>query len=288
MIEIDSIPLNIVSYSELFKFQTCQRQYYYRFILGLRSVEESKAIATGVKGHKLLENFYLGLNDGLTKEEAKAAVAASAMKLMAKQGVADVSLLPAYTLVDNYINSTEFNAEAILVENRFRIPAVMLTDDPYFEDLEIGFTPDLVLKRSSGFIDVEDYKFVQRAWSAAKIKRYQQSKLYHIFLEAMGYKVSRSVIRFFNVQTGTITDRPYTMTAAAREILLRDFFKGIKEVLEFRRQNLADLTEAPRTMNYTACHYCAFEFACDLEAEGKDASRTLQTQFVKSDYSYAK
>jgi CRISPR/Cas system-associated exonuclease Cas4 (RecB family) len=276
----------IVSYSEIYKLQTCKRQYYYRFDLGLKPVEESGPIATGVKGHKLLENFYRYLAEGKSKEEAHALTTKSADKLLNKQILFDSTILPAWLLVDNYIRETEFTAETILIENRFLYPASKLSDDPIFADVQIGFTPDVVLKRKGDFIDVEDYKFVQRAWSKSKINRYQQSKIYQILLTRMGYNVSRSIIRFFNVQTAKITEQPYILGPQEEETIIRDFMAGAKEVLKFKLDPNRIPDQSPRTMCYTACQFCAFEFPCTLEAEGKDASKTLQNLYVRNDYDY--
>jgi hypothetical protein len=274
----------IVSYSELFKYQTCRRQYYYRFILGLSPIEENNAISTGVKGHKLLQNFHQYLSEGKTKDEARQLVLVSANKLLNAEGRADFSLLSSWTLVDNYIASTDFTAKAILIENRFLLPVSLLSDDNELAHVQIGFTPDVVFERKGDFLDVEDYKFIQRAWPKSKVNRYQQSKLYQIFLKRMGYNVSRSTIRFFNVKTAQITEQNYTLGAAEEETILRDFLAGVKEVVEFK----ANAQYAPRTMNYTACQFCQFEFPCTLEAEGKDASKTLNSQYQKSSYDYSK
>jgi len=65
-----SIKPEIISYSEVFKWDTCPRQYWYRFGLGLRPQNESGAIDTGVKGHKLLQHFYNLLELGHSKDEA--------------------------------------------------------------------------------------------------------------------------------------------------------------------------------------------------------------------------
>lgn len=278
--------MTIISYSEVSKFQTCPRQYYYRFMLGYAPVEESQPITIGTKGHKLLQNFHEYLTQGHTKAVAHRMTADSARHIINKEGFADFSILPAWTLVDNYIRDTDFTAEAILIENRFLFPASGLTDDPFFEDIQIGFTPDVVFQRKSGRQDVEDYKFVARAWSKSKINRYQQSKLYQLLLNRMGYNVNRSIIRFFNVTTGKIVDQPYTLKKEEEQNLIDDFLTGIQDVIIFKEQ-INHKTRIPnRVMNYTTCGYCPFEFPCTLEAEGKNAQKTFDAQFVKSKYDY--
>jgi hypothetical protein len=281
--------MTIVSYSEVYKWQTCHRQYYYNFILGKRPNEESEAIATGIKGHKLLQDFYRLMASGKDKKEAYAITTKIAAKLLAEEHFTSVKpLLLAWTLVDNYIRETEFKAETIIVEDRFLLPVSAIDSDPAMSHVQIGFTPDVVFKRTGGFIDVEDSKFVQRAWSQKKINRFPQSKLYHIFLSRMGYKISRNQIRFFNVTTGKISIKPYTLTAIEERILIHDFMSAVKDLLRYRQKPEHTLEFAGRTMNYNACQFCDFEAVCSLEAEGKDASKTLKHFYKDSTYDYSR
>lgn len=281
--------MTIVSYSEIFKIQTCVRQYYYNFTLNRRPITMSDAITTGVDGHGLLQSFYEFLQKGKTKQEAWDFVKNQvAMKMGKLHFTESGSLIKAWTLVDNYIRETEFPYKAVLVENRFLLPVAKLDTDPALSHVQIGFTPDLVLERPGGFLDVEDYKFVARAWSRSKANRYQQAKLYQIFLKRMGYNVSRSTLRWFNTTTAEITKRDYNLGIEEEKILIEDFIAGVRDVLRFKEQEPHLLKLAPRTMNYTACQYCQFENPCSLEAEGKDATKTLENQYTKGKYDYTK
>lgn len=277
-----------ISYSEVFAWQTCKRQHYYKFILGRFPIESSDAILTGVKGHQLLQKFYELMRSGTSKEDALAAVTKRARELADATKFADFNLLKAWSLVDNFIRDTDFSSEVALVENRFLIPVSLFSDDEELAHVHIGFTPDTVLKRKGDFYDVEDAKFVQRAWSKTKLDRYVQTKLYQIFLESMGYSVSRTLLRFFNVETKKIYEHPYTLQGAERETIIRDFLSGVKEIVRFKEGPSEALQYAPRTMNYTACQGCAFVFPCTLEAQGKDASKTLQNQYSESKYDYTR
>lgn len=286
---IDHSKPMIVSFSEVFKWQTCQRQYYYRFDLGLAPIEESDAIRTGVIGHRLLQSFHEMIREGKNKEESHEIVRKQAKKILDESSVTNFgNLVKAWTLVDNYIRDTDFASEAVLVENRFLLPVSHLIGPALAEsyglsDVQIGFTPDVVFERTGKKFDVEDYKFVARAWSGSKLNRFPQTKLYQIFLECMGYEISRSVLRFFNVTTGKINDQNYTLTDTARQILIKDFISGVREVVKYRTNSYR---EPARTMNYTACQFCSWEYVCSLQAEGKDATYTIETQFKKSEYDY--
>jgi len=283
----------IISYSELFKFQTCKRQYQYSFGLGLRPIEESGPIATGSAGHKLLQVLYELLREGVDKEKALVTVTRKAKELstIAGTGLVDFNMLKAWTLVENYIRETDFVNEVELVENRFLVPIEVILSDIEVDrfnlnDVQIGFTPDLVCKRKGDKLDIEDAKFVGRAWSKSKLNRYPQLKLYQIFLKRMGYDISRTVLRFFNTTTGEITTRPYILGVAEEENLIKDFIDGVIDLVQFKGLPDSVKVQAPRTMNYTACQFCAFEFPCSLEAEGKDASKTLENLYKKSEYDY--
>jgi len=287
-----SIKPEIISYSEVFKWDTCPRQYWYRFGLGLRPQNESGAIDTGVKGHKLLQHFYNLLELGHSKDEAVRLTQQEASKMVKAEAISEIgSLLKAWTLVDNYIRGNDFNSKAVLVENRFLIPIEKIAPEDLIDlydlqNVQIGFTPDVVFEHTGGFCEVEDAKFVGRAWSKSKLNRFQQSKLYQIFLNRMGYNVTRSSVRFFNVTTGLVKPQDYTLSSAEEENLISDFTRAVGEVFEYRRSPESSKQYTRRTMNYTTCQFCAFEFPCTLEAEGKDASKTLKHEYTKSDYDY--
>lgn len=277
----------IISFSELSKWDTCHRQYYYSFGLNLRPLEESDPISTGLKGHWLLQIFYTAMQNGATQEEARKIVEKKAAELLDQNKFTD--LIKAWLLVDKYIKETDFTSEAVLVETRFQYPARFLSNDPRLSDVQIGFTPDVVFKRKGGFYDVEDSKFVGRAWSQKKLNRFPQAKLYQILLQRMNYNVSRSSIRFFNTATNKITVNNAELKPAETDNLISDFVDGMLEVIDYRdRWKPGYAYPLRRTMNYSACQYCAFEEPCTLEAQGKDASKTLKYQFKKSEYDYSK
>jgi hypothetical protein len=276
----------IISYSELSRFDTCDRQYYYNFILGFQPVDASEAIDTGTKGHKLLQIFYTELQNGKTKEEALATVVKKANEEIFATGLPNSRMVTAWILVENYIKDNEFKTEAVLVENRFLFPFSMLDDDPEYADVQVGFTPDVVFRRAGDFYDVEDFKFVGREWSAKKKERFQQTKLYQLFLRRMGYQVSRSIIRFFNTQTGKISYDAAAMTDAEEAILIRDFVAGVKELVDFKRRSPERLALSRRTTNVSTCQYCFYSFPCTLEAQGKSAEKTFKSDYVKREYDY--
>lgn len=282
--------IEVISYSELAQFDTCERKYHYSFDLGLRPIELSEAIATGTKGHKLLQSFYECMKEGKTLEESILVIQRKAKSLIASQSPIEVgSLLKAWNIVDNYIRKTDFGTKKpILIENRFLLPATMLSDSPSISHIQIGFTPDVVFERTGGWLDVEDSKFIGKAWPQAKLDHFRQNKLYYIFLKRMGYKVSRCSVKFFNTTTGKIREESTTLTEVEEDIITRDFVRGLEEIVSYRAQPDTFKKLSRRTMNYYTCQYCFFARPCKLEEQGKDATNMLKNQYMKNEYDYTK
>lgn len=283
--------IEVISYSELAKFDTCERQYYYTFELGLRPIEQSEAIATGTKGHKLLQSFYECMKIGKSREESIEIIQHRAKDLMTSMHPVEVgSLLKAWNMVDNYIRKTDFGTKKVsLVENRFLFPAEQLDlDNPNIKHIQIGFTPDVVFERTGGWLDVEDSKFIGKAWPEAKLDHFRQNKLYYIFLKRMGYKVSRCSVKFFNTTTGKVTEKNDTITPVEESTIIRDFVRGLEEVVNYRDFPPEYKKHSRRTMNFYTCQFCAFSRPCKLEEQGKDVTNMLRNQYVKNEYDYTK
>lgn len=279
----------IISFSALSKFDTCKRAFHYSFDLALVPSELPESVATGVKGHTLLQSYYTMLQSGKSRDESLIAIQHVAREMISKQSMTETtSLIKAWSMVDNYIRNIDIKAKVSLVENRFLLPARMLSDEPILADIQIGFTPDVVFERSGGFMDVEDSKFIGKAWAKSKLDMFPQAKLYQIFLKLMGYPISRSGVRFFNTTTGKITEKYDPLTKEEEAILVEDFVGGLLDVLEHTAKSDEQKNRSRRTMNYSTCQYCWFAYPCKLEREGKSAVNTLKYQYMKNEYDYAK
>jgi hypothetical protein len=239
----------------------------------------------GIRGHKLLQNFYTFMGEGHSKDEARKLTTESSAQLL-KQNKLDIPLLKAWTLVDNYIQATEFKSEAVIVENRYLFPLSQLSDHPLVQDVQIGFTPDVVFQRQGGFCDVEDAKFVGRAWAESKLKHFVQAKLYQILLSRMGYNVSRSTVRFFNTQTAQIKSHNAELKFGEEATIIQDLISAVVEVVHYKN-DVFRLENTRRTMNNNMCQGCAFDFPCTLEGQGKDASKTFASMYKKNSYDYS-
>lgn len=282
----------IVSYSEVSCFQRCEREYYYRYGLGLRPNNNSSAIDMGTFGHSMLEIFYKGIQQGLSRQEAFEKMQAqfpmpkapknTKLGLLAEDSL---SFAKASAYVEKYAKEVDLAGVPLHVEQVFKFQIEKESD------LWVGFTPDLIWQNDHGMAFVEDYKFTGRKWNNNQLSRYSQINLYILFLQMMGYNIDRGWIRFFNTSM-THSDNPfskkfYDPTNDELEILKGDFLRAAYKVVEFKSLPVAaQRMLASRTLNYTLCQYCKFVEPCNIEAKGQDASRTLRANYKENTYGY--
>lgn len=272
----------VISYSEVTIHQQCTQRYYYHFGLGLKPIEQSAAISTGVDGHKMLERYYKGLRSGKSQESALSSMHNSEERMTGEK-------LKAWMLANAYAKDFNSKGQPLMVEE----PIVYAPKESLelgvlgLNQLKVGFTPDLVWETKAGHIQVEDYKFVGRAWSKSKLRHYRQLNLYIAFLQELGYKVTEGVLRFFNTTTNQSSSYSFKPSAAELKLLKIDFVREALKIREFRTQPVAEMAEqATRTLNYSICSYCPFNYPCSLEAKGLSAARTFATQYTENDYGY--
>lgn len=264
--------MTVVSYTMVVSWQTCKWEFFYRFGLGLAPAQESNSINIGVHGHKLLENFYRAIQNGMDRKSARLAI----QHQVAANPPAE--LLKAWVLVDNYIRD-ELRLDGSVVKCEEPIIAPVAPDF----DLSIGITPDLLWHRTNKWYDLEDYKFIGRAWSDKKKSRYMQLNLYNVILRKLGYPISKGVLRFFNVETGKTSYKVYEPDQTTLDNIFKEFMVSAFEVQEFLNLSIPEQRErATRTLNYNICQFCSYEYPCTLELQGKDASKTLATQYVEN------
>lgn len=289
--------MTVISYSEVNIFHTCSRRYFYQMGMGLAPISMGPAIETGVEGHTYLERFYKSLQAGKTQAASLKAMHNPDSKMTGEK-------LKAWMLANDYASKLDLKEGfPLMVEEKVihkpdeSILAFKDEDRGHtyyggneylgLDDLYIGFTPDLVWEYKNGRVEVEDYKFVQRAWPENKIAHYRQLSLYMAFLRERGIPVSRAVLRFFNATTNKISYQIYNPSDEELNILKSEFIRAALQVKAFKDLPVAEQRElAIRTLNYNTCQYCPFAYPCKLEGQGKSASKTLATQYTESEYGY--
>jgi hypothetical protein len=263
-----------VSFSEVYAWQTCQQQFFYKHSLKLQPISTSSALKTGIDGHTLLKTFYTAIQDGHSKKEALSKVTDLFNGKLTPETVI------AFGLVENYIADLDLKGKAVIVDrpNYVEFPHLGIT---------VAFTPDLLWHYASKRLDLEDYKFVGRLWSKPQLARYVQLDLYNALLRILGYRIGSSKLRFFNTTTKKVSHKTYDPTQTRLDNIMKEFLAIALKIAEYKSLSLDEQKEQTvRTFNYTTCRWCKFTFPCDLELDGKDATKTLLNEYVSSDYGY--
>lgn len=270
--------MTIVSYSEIYSFQTCMRQYYYANTLDLRPVNERGSLKKGISGHRMLQSYYDAVHIGKDKDDAMQEVLDNLPTDL------EPEMLSAYALVNNFVQE---------LDKEIRKYEILYVEEPFLlridNGLTIGFTPDIVYKKDAEHI-IEDGKFISRMWPKNKLTRYTQLDIYNSLLRKLGIPISKGYIRFLNVETGRINKQLYNPDDERLKNIYDEFITLARKVKAFKDQPVADQKiGALRTLNYHAvCQGCDYVLPCDFELSGKDASKTLLTQYIASDYGYLK
>jgi hypothetical protein len=270
--------MTIVSFSELNTWQRCRKSYYYNYTLGFIPIEESPALRRGKMGHRMMQTYLESRLAGVSHEEAKRTIT----KDLTREETEDPIIIKTWGLVCKHVDTLDFsNVESVYIEQVFKHPLVEAFD------LWVGFTPDYGWLFKGGFLTLEDFKFIEKMWSEKKKSRYVQLDLYAGWMREMGENVSQSILRFFNLTTGEITSKPYTPSSEKFKILRREFTLAAIELQEFKSKTVAEQRElAFRTFDNNTCAFCRYSYPCNLEANGKDASKTFLAEFTTNDYGY--
>lgn len=263
--------MTVVSYSELFTYMTCPRQHYYRYILGRAPLQVSHTVDRGIEGHDLLKEFYTGIQNGLSFDEAKERMD----QYLLSKGERSVALYEAWLLICEYLKTLDLHGTVVKVEQRFVTPIN--------HGLSLGFTPDLVFHHKDKRLDLEDYKFIAQQWPHNKLARFTQLHVYRGLLRRLGYDVRRARLRFFNWTTAKVTYRDYPLNEAQTQRILDELFRVAEHVRQMKEARYEAL--AIRTLNYNTCRWCVYVEPCTGELEGRDMSRTLENAF-KTDPHY--
>src|SRR3546814_156699 len=124
-------------------------------LLDIGQKQESDDITRGKTGHKFMENFFNGLKEGKSIEEAREGMLGDSKSI-------DPLSIHAAMLTQKYASAFKDTGFPLLVE------------EVVFHHLSNGITiallPDLVWQYESGKVMVKDFKFTGRSWSLSRIQ----------------------------------------------------------------------------------------------------------------------
>lgn len=152
--------MNALSYSDINTYQRCPKKAYYRTVLGIQPKRRNPDLMRGISAHEILKVFFLGLQGGLSTQEAWEEAKLHSLNLIdeAKDYMFTDELFDMkqevehlVKILDRYIDRYRDQWEILHVEETFYV-----TLDT---GLIISFTPDLIVRdKRSKSVWIIDHK----------------------------------------------------------------------------------------------------------------------------------
>lgn len=212
--------LPILTSSRVKSFRACPRKHHFEYVLGVRPVQTSHALAFGTLLHTALEAYWTARRPGATKAPLQAAIATLADDADPYDRARLEAMLAGYSVAWD-----TFECEVLAVEAEFRLPLINPITRHPSRTWQLGGKLDLVLRLPDGRIAVVDHKSTSEGIEAGSQYRRRltmdgQLSMYWHGCEALGWPVDLAiwdVLRKPSIKPSRATpeaDRKYTKTGA--------------------------------------------------------------------------
>ena len=285
-----------VSHSEVDSYLLCRRKHYYGYGLSLERITQSNSLATGVAGHKILEEFYKHiLDNGITAEEqAEAFEDALQVALQSYQDIvadgyedADRRAKLSDILFDSHYG---YFANEFFVRQGWRVHAVEAEYNlQYDDDTEASypFVVDMIVQDTDGNYVVIDHKFVYDFYTPEQTDLQPQIPKYIGALRALGHEVSYgayNMLRTRKLKEPTAESNNYLMILKPNSTrVVNTFMEQLGVAAEIQALKELPIEEqdkrAYRTANKMVCQSCSFRDLCSTELMGGNVELMKQTEY---------
>ena len=177
---------NATSYSDINDYLTCPKKYYYRAVEGLQRQKKATALFDGINAHDWLKVFFTALQQGKTTVEAWNDVLNAADMAYTKYENVRFEdeneevvkhLDETLVWIEGYCNQYAEEWEILHIEEEF---IIMLESGEV-----ISFTPDLIVRDSSGSVWIVDHKTTSATPTAGMPFGDTQALLYYSGVKAL-------------------------------------------------------------------------------------------------------
>lgn len=287
-----------ISQSEVDSRLACERKHWYSFgkehplypgTTGLQSTHHSDSLTRGTVGHKVLENYYVAIKNGQSRESAF--ITARDLHIKAMGENPDRAEIYQETL--NYFISyhrfyEDEDFEPLVLEHNFEL---QINDTLVFP-----FTPDAVFKHiPSGKIYVVDHKFLYRFYQDRVFPILPQMLRYAKALRLLGYPVDGYIYNMISTDKRAVNrfkrhkvDFQKTHFVKMDQVWL-EMLKTMAAIRDEKRSSLAWEARAQRNMSSFSCANCPFLELCIAELEQQNGVDLMVGQFYESNkYGYGK
>jgi CRISPR/Cas system-associated exonuclease Cas4 (RecB family) len=277
----------VISHSEVSSFSLCKLRHYYAFGEKLRRSKRSDALNRGIVGHQILQGFFGKIKEGYSVEQSLEFLTEKLQDLI-KSDTDSTVAVELFQLMHAFIN--RYGDEIA----RWKVKSIEDTYLTAFPDFIYAFTPDLIISKPNGKVELLDWKFTYDFYDGKLLSLLPQLPRYIGALRASGIHVDAGRYGFFRyrkLKNPTMEDQsslvPIILTQSRIDKALFDLSVVAGEIVELKTQPMDIWKEkATRVYDPVVCSRCPFTELCTEELHGGDGLVARRFKYEKSDYGY--
>lgn len=282
-------------------YNTCKRQHYYRFGLGIEPTfwNLGMALQRGIIGHEALDAYYTLMKQGYSVDDCKEAAFDVLKQWTAKIVTEAPEQLDLFKMIAHLTELIEVYAEVYRVE-----PFKVLETEGFFKtslnnEHHYGMRLDLLVEFTSGKyrgdFAVMDHKFLYNFKSDKELKMDGQLPKYVKTVRDNGYTITKGIfnqIRWRSLKAATTEDifkrEILTSTVVETDRIWKEQTRASNEIAEYKAMPVKEFADkAVRNLSpFITCKYCYFSDICKTELEGRDITPAISANFQPNTYGY--
>lgn len=275
-----------ISNSGVSTWLVCQKQYYYRYDLGLEANTRSEALDRGVLGHEVLAVYYKAIQRGISHDDAVKNAEAFLGQFMAGGSSFDLGIvLDVHRVLSGYWPiAAKDNWRILQVEEEFNV----------FLTPEFDFTMRLDLlvhDLDDGKIKIVDHKFVYNFKTEEEVSLDPQLPKYIGALRANNVKVDEAVfnqLRYRKIKdpAANLYARKSFVPSNSKVVnIIRDQITASQEIVKWKALPLETRAKhSKRILNLMVCRGCSMKLLCAAELDGAPIDYLVATEYKKKEH----
>lgn len=277
----------LISNSEVSSWLTCQRMYFFEYVLDLEPKKTSEPITKGVIIHSALEEYYIAKSEGLDEEECRQSARQAIIRALSTDlmDVAEIGSID--SLVTGYFNHYTED------DDRYRVHAV---EAKYAlalsEEYSLPGTIDLIWQDlEDGRYIIVDHKSSYNFFSEDAISTLGQVPKYIAILRSMGLDVKYGMLNQLRTRPLKEGNELYRRsivkpTPSKIRAALDQHVKASEMILDYRK-NIGPVSDTIPVLNKMTCGNCKFLSLCDSTLEGAPIKYQIQQDYKpRTSYGY--
>lgn len=269
-----------ISHSEVEALLSCQRKWFYGYVLGIERVKYSTAQSLGILGHEALDIFYTAIREGKSYEVANDLAKTHVLSSMSED---NLDVMRDLGRILGYHMSVKPFADY----------EILATEKEFVLEIEPGvgysFVVDMIVRDKRERIGIVDNKFVYDFFTQTVLNVLPQIPKYMAALRAMGKPADYGMYHELRYRT-TKNAVPENMVQIVNMLMtdtriIRSFEEQLiatERILELKQKPQEELSRISlRVGNGMVCKTCSFNSICSAELSGTNPQLVVNTEYKK-------